>query len=120
MLSPLAVRLLQLRDLARRDPERPAREVLDADLLAIVAALADQAPALIRHRSPLESRSTNGRLFGPKGAWKGWLRVQTLLEGVHPASHLRLYHVYKRRPFKEGMHKNVQGHPFISAFACLW
>jgi hypothetical protein len=45
LLSPLAVRLLQLRDLARRDPERPAYEVLDADLLAIVAAQAKQAPA---------------------------------------------------------------------------
>ena len=67
-MSKLPVRLRQLRNLARRDPERPAREVLDADLLAIVAALADQAPALIRHRSLLESRSTNGRLFGPKGA----------------------------------------------------
>ena len=68
MLSELPVRLLQLRNLARRDPERPAHEVLDADLLAIVAAQADQAPALIRHRSLLESRGTNGRLFGPKGA----------------------------------------------------
>ncbi|GHO42311.1 hypothetical protein [Ktedonospora formicarum] len=43
-LSPLAVRLLQLRDLARRDPERPAHEVLDPDLLAVVAAQTGQSP----------------------------------------------------------------------------
>jgi hypothetical protein len=36
-LSPRAVRLLQLRDLARREPDRPACEVLDTDVLAIVA-----------------------------------------------------------------------------------
>ena len=78
LLSPLAVRLLQLRNLAHRDPERPAHEVLDADLLAIVAAQADQAPALIRHRSLLESRGTNGRLFGPPGRWSS--RLENLVE----------------------------------------
>jgi hypothetical protein len=39
--------LLQLRDLARRDPERPACKILNADVLAIVAAQAGQSPALI-------------------------------------------------------------------------
>lgn len=68
MLSLLAVRLLQLLDLARLEPERPAHEVFDADLLAIVAAQTDQVPALIRHRSFLEGRGTNGWLPGPKGA----------------------------------------------------
>ena len=128
LLSPLAVRLLQLRDLARRDPERPAYEVLDANLLAIVAAQANQAPALMTTGAFWKAVAQMGGYLarqsdGPPGwktLWKGWLRVQTLLEGVHLASHLRLYNVYKRRPFKEGMHKNVQGHPFISAFACLW
>jgi hypothetical protein len=46
LLSPWAVRLLLLRDLARREPERPAHEVLDADLLAVVAAQTDQAQGL--------------------------------------------------------------------------
>jgi hypothetical protein len=45
LLSKLPVRLLQLRDLARRDPERPAHEILETDLLAIVAAQAGQVPA---------------------------------------------------------------------------
>ncbi len=98
LLSPLAVRLLQLRNLARRDPERPAHEVLDADLLAIVAAQADQAPALMTTGAFWKAVAQMGGYLarqgdGPPGwktLWKGWLRVQTLLEGVHLASHLRL------------------------------
>jgi hypothetical protein len=98
LLSPLAVRLLQLRDLARRDPERPAREVLDADLLAVVAAQAGQAPALMSTEAFWKAVAQMGgylarRGDGPPGwktLWKGWLRVQTLLEGVHLAAHLRL------------------------------
>jgi hypothetical protein len=54
LLSPLAVRLLQLRDLARRDPERPACKILDADVLAIVAAQAGQSPALMTTGADLE------------------------------------------------------------------
>ncbi len=45
LLSPLAVRLLQWRDLSRRQPECPAHRLLDADLLAVVAAQVGQAPA---------------------------------------------------------------------------
>jgi hypothetical protein len=97
-LSPLAVRLLQLRDLARREPERPAHEVLDADLLAIVAAQADQDPALITTETFWKAVAQMGGYLarhgdGPPGwktLWKGWLRVQTLLEGAHLALHLRL------------------------------
>jgi hypothetical protein len=96
LLSPLAVRLLQLRDLARRDPERPAHEILDTDLLAIVAAQTDQTPALMTSDA-LTVAQMGGYLArrgdGPPGwktLWKGWLRVQTLLEGVHLAFHLLL------------------------------
>ena len=88
MLSPLAIRLLQLRDLARRDPERPADEVLDANLLAMVAAQANQAPALMTTGAFWKAVSQMGdylarRGDGPPGwktLWKGWLRVQRLLE----------------------------------------
>jgi hypothetical protein len=98
LLSPLAVRLLQLRDLARRDPERPAHEVLDAYLLALVAAQAGQAPAQMTTGAFWKAVAQMGGYLarqgdGPAGfptRWKGWLRVQTLLEGVHLASHLRL------------------------------
>ncbi len=97
-LSPLAVRLLHLRDLARREPERPAHEVLDADLLAIVAAYSNQAPGQMTTGAFWKAVAQMGgylarRGDGPPGwktLWKGWLRVQTLLDGVHLAFHLRL------------------------------
>jgi hypothetical protein len=97
-LSPLAIRLLQLRDLARRAPEQSAREVLGADLLAIVAAQTGQSPTGMTMQAFWKAVAQMGgylarRGDGPPGwktLWKGWLRVQTLLEGVHLASHLRL------------------------------
>jgi Transposase Tn5 dimerisation domain len=98
LLSPLAVRLLQLRDLARSSPQRPAHEVLDADLLAIVAAQAGQAPALMTTGAFWKAVAQMGGYLarsgdGPPGwktLWKGWQHVQMLLEGAHLAAHLRL------------------------------
>lgn len=52
-----------IRDVARREPERPAHEVLEADVLAIVAALTNQSPtemtthALRRSQRFIEARS---------------------------------------------------------------
>lgn len=97
-LSPLAVRLLQLRDLARREPEQPAHALLDADLVIVVAAQTGQSPTtMTMHAFWTAIAQMGGYLArhgdGPPGwktLWKGWLRVQTLLEGVHLASHLRL------------------------------
>ena len=97
-LSPLAVRLLCLRDLARQEPERPAHEVLDPDLLAIVAAQAGQAPTRMTTGAFWKAVAQLGgylarRSDGPPGwktLWKGWLRVHTLLEGVHLGAQLRL------------------------------
>ena len=97
-LSPLAVRLLHLRDLARREPDRPAHEVLEADLLTVVAAQVGQAPTLMTTGAFWQAVAQQGgflarRSDGPPGwktLWKGWLRVQTLLEGVHLGAQLRL------------------------------
>ena len=98
LLSPLAVRLLCLRDLARRALERPAHEVFEPDLLAIVAAQTDQPPALMTTGAFWKAVAQMGgylarRSDGPPGwktLWRGWLRVHTLLEGVHLAVQLRL------------------------------
>ena len=98
LLSPLAVRLLYLRDLARCEPERPAHEVLDADLLAIVAAQSGQSPTRMTTGAFWKAVAQMGgylarRGDGPPGwktLWQGWLRVQTLLEGAHLAAQLRL------------------------------
>jgi hypothetical protein len=97
-LSPLAVRLLCLRDLARRTPEQPAHEVFDPELLAIVAAQAAQPPTAMTTGAFWQAVAQMGgylarRGDGPPGwktLWRGWLRVHTLLEGVHLAVQLRL------------------------------
>jgi hypothetical protein len=98
LLSPMAVRLLQLRSLSRQEPERPAAQVIEPELLAVVAACAKQDASLmtlstfwteVARLGGFLARRSDGSP-GWKTLWKGWLHVQTLLEGVHLAFHLRL------------------------------
>jgi hypothetical protein len=97
LLSPLAVRLLQIRGYARSEPERPAHEVIEPLLLAVVAERSGQSPATMTIGSFwTEVARLGGYLArshdGPPGwrtIWKGWLSLQTFLEGVHFAFHLR-------------------------------
>jgi Transposase DNA-binding/Transposase DDE domain len=96
LLSPVAIRLLQLRDVARNAPDRLASEVVEADLLTVVAAQASLDPAIMTAEVFWREVARLGgylarRHDGPPGwktLWAGWLRVQTLLEGFHLASHL--------------------------------
>jgi len=98
LLSPLAVRLVQIRGLARSQPERPAHEVLEPLLLAVVAQRSGHSPATMTVGTFwTEVARLGGYLArshdGPPGwrtIWKGWLSLQTFLEGVHFAFHLRL------------------------------
>ncbi len=98
VLSPLVVRLLWLRNLARRELERPAHEVIEADLLAVAAAQAGQAPTRMTTGAFWKAVAQMGgylalRGDGPTGwktLWRGWLHVQTLLEDVHLGAQLRL------------------------------
>jgi hypothetical protein len=98
LLSPLAVRLLQIRGYARSQPERPAHEVIEPLMLAVVAQRSGQAPATMTIGSFwMEVARLGGYLArshdGPPGwrtIWKGWLSLQTFLDGVHFAFHLRL------------------------------
>jgi hypothetical protein len=98
LLSPLAVRLLQIRGYARSDPERPAHEVIEPLMLAVVAQRSGHSPTTMTIGSFwTEVARLGGYLArshdGPPGwrtIWKGWLSLQTFLEGVHFAFHLRL------------------------------
>jgi hypothetical protein len=98
LLSPLAVRLLQIRGVAREEPERPAHEVIEPLMLAVVAQRSGQSPLSMTVGSFwTEVARLGGYLArshdGPAGwrtIWKGWLSLQTFLEGVHFAFHLRL------------------------------
>lgn len=98
LLSPLAVRLLQLRDLSRLDPERPAQEVVEHEVLAVVAARTEHVPEDMTTATFWKAVAQLGGYLGRRGdgppGWKtlcrGWLHVQTLLEGAHLAFHLLL------------------------------
>jgi len=98
LLSPLAVRLVQVRALAREDPQRPASEVIEPLMLAVLAQRTGHSPATMTVGTFwTEVARLGGYLArshdGPPGwrtIWKGWLSLQTLLEGVHLAFHLRL------------------------------
>jgi len=98
LLSPLAVRLLQVRACAREDPERPAYEVIEPLMLVVLAERTGQSPLTMTLGTFwTEVARLGGYLArshdGPPGwrtIWKGWLSLQTLLEGAHLALHLRL------------------------------
>jgi len=98
LLSPMAVRLLQLRDLSRQSPDLPAAQVIEPEALAIVAARAGQSEETLTSRGfwtevarmgGYQARKSDGPP-GWKTLWKGWLYLQTLVEGVHLAVQLRL------------------------------
>ncbi len=98
LLSPLAVRLLQLRAAARQDPERPACSVIDPLTLAVLAERSGKSPATMTVGTFWREVARLGGYLarshdGPPGwrtIWKGWLSLQALLEGVHLAFHLLL------------------------------
>jgi hypothetical protein len=93
ILAPIAVRLLELREIVRRAPERLAVEMLPPPVVHLVALLAELPPeALTVERFWREVAQQGGylgrRRDGPPGwqtLWRGWLYIQTLMEGVHLA-----------------------------------
>lgn len=97
-LSPLAVRLLQVRDLSRQAPERPAHSVIEPDTLMVLAAHVGLSPSTLTVGTFWTEVARMGgylarRGDGPPGwktIWKGWLHLQALLEGVHLSFHLTL------------------------------
>ncbi len=97
-LAPLAVRLLQLRTVARQDPQRLAGEILPPDVVRVVAHLAKVAPQRLTSRECWRRIAQAGGFLGRKGdgepgwktLWKGWLHIQTLLEGIALASQLSI------------------------------
>jgi hypothetical protein len=89
LLSPLAVRLLQIPGYARSQPERPAHGVIEPLMLVVLAQRLGHAPATMTVGTFwTEVARLGGYLArsqdGPPG-WRtrgfGWLSLQTLLEG---------------------------------------
>lgn len=94
LLAPTAVRLLQLRQAARTNPEQPASVVLPAEVIAVVAAKTDHSVAgmtvgrcwrLIARLGGHQGRRGDGEP-GWETLWKGWRTVGLLVEGVHLAA----------------------------------
>jgi hypothetical protein len=93
VLSPQAVRLLQLRTLARQAPEQPAQQLLPAELVQVVAHLAQVPTAQLTAQQCWHTIARKGGYLGRKGdgppgwktLWLGWFYVQSVLEGVHLA-----------------------------------
>ena len=98
LVAPAAVRLLQLRAAARQTPEQPASQTLPTDVVAVVAARAGVLPAQLTAQQCWHTIARLGGYLGRKGdgppgwqtLWRGWLYIQTLLEGVHLAARLSL------------------------------
>lgn len=98
LLAPAAVRLLQLRAVARLDPEQPASQSLPADLVQVVATLAQVPAPQLTTQQCWHTIARFGGYLGRKGdgppgwktLWKGWFYIQALLEGVHLAARLSL------------------------------
>jgi hypothetical protein len=94
--APLAVRLLTLREAVRTAPEQPAVAVMPAEVVAVVAAKTGQVAAGMTMRTCWRAIARLGGHQGRKHdgepgwqtLWRGWLYVQTLLEGVHLARDL--------------------------------
>jgi len=91
ILTPTAMRLLWLRQTAQTAPDTPATEVISKEVIQVVLHL-DKRPKATLTASDLWR--TIARFGGyldrksdpPPGwqtLWKGWIRVQTVLEGVY-------------------------------------
>jgi len=87
-----------VRAAAREESERLAHEVIEPLMRAVLAERSGGSPATMTLGTFwTEVARLGGYLArshdGPPGwrtIWKGWLSLQTLLEGVHLAFHLRL------------------------------
>jgi hypothetical protein len=98
LLAPQAVRLLQLRTAARQVPEQPAAQVLPAEIVQVVAALAELPAAQLTAQQCWHTIARLGGYLGRKGdgppgwktLWQGWFYIQSVLDGFHLAAQLAL------------------------------
>ena len=98
LLAPGAVRLLPLRTLARQQPDQLAAEVVPQEVVQVVAlktggeAVGMTVEQCVKRMAQLggyQGRHSDGPP-GWKTLWHGWLKVQTLLEGVYLAHQVLL------------------------------
>jgi hypothetical protein len=96
VVAPVAVHLLQMREAARLEPERLAREMLPAEVVEVVALLGGKSAGTLEMGMVWQELAKQGGHLGrtrdgPPGwktIWRGWHYVQTLVEGVQLARRL--------------------------------
>ena len=95
-LAPIAVRLLQLREDARLNPELPTSTVAEPLMVTILAALLDIPATTMTVRGFWRGVAKLGGFIGRrrdgepgwKTIWRGWLYLETLVQGAQLATSL--------------------------------
>jgi hypothetical protein len=93
ILTPTAMRLLWLRQTAQMAPDTPATEVISKEVIQVVLHLDKRPKATLTARDLWRTIARFGGYLDRKSdpspgwqtLWKGWIRVQTVLEGVYLA-----------------------------------
>lgn len=96
ILTPTALRLLLLREIAQNAPQTPATEVVGTEVVQVIAYLSKQSALTMSANLLWRTIARFGGYLnrtgdGPPGwktLWQGWIYVQTILEGVHLAAAL--------------------------------
>jgi hypothetical protein len=94
VLTPIALRLLLIRQAAQQDTELPATEVVSQEVVRVVSHLDKRHRAIVTAKHLWHAIARLGGYLdrtcdGPPGwqtLWKGWIRVMYTLEGVHLAA----------------------------------
>jgi RNAse (barnase) inhibitor barstar len=95
VLTPIALRLLLIRQAAQQDTEIPATKVVSQEVIGVVIHLDKRHRDIVTAKQLWHAIARLGGYLdrtcdGPPGwqtLWKGWIRVMYTLEGVHLAAH---------------------------------
>jgi hypothetical protein len=93
ILTPMAMRLLWLRQTAQQAPDTPATDVVSPEVIYVVTELNQRPGRTMTANDLWRSIASfggylNRKSDGPPGwqtLWKGWLYIQTILQGVRLA-----------------------------------
>ena len=98
IVSPIAVRLLQLRNLCREEPEQPAMAWVEPEEAQVIASKLGVAVERLSIEQFVFSVAQLGGFLrracdGPPGwqtLWEGWLRLRWFVAGMRFAADARL------------------------------
>jgi hypothetical protein len=96
MLTPIALRLLLIRQAAQQDTETPATDVVSQEIVCVVIHLDKRHRDIVTAKQLWHAIARLGGYLdrksdGPPGwqtLWKGWMRVMSVLDGVHLAAQI--------------------------------